>query len=207
MNECQTGTWVSFVDPVRSVSTEAICEPFAGNSQTPMSDGHIAVMTPRREPDASAIGMSVFVVADWLVVRPQTMNSATASHSGCAWISSPSGSMIVSSLAEMKVSAIHAIPKRATAATKPARSSGCSTTSDGLTRRTRMITSATVNITISITDRHADGDELALLVREGGTQAREETEEHDEERAGDEDPRCGLAALGHGVLDGVRSPR
>ena len=66
---------MSFVEPVRSVSTAAICEPLAGNSQTPISEGHMAVM------------------------------------------SSPSGLMIVSSLAEMKVSAIHAIPNSATAAT------------------------------------------------------------------------------------------
>src|SRR6187401_2546688 len=69
VNECQMGTCVSLVEPVRSVSTDAICEPFAGNSQTPMSDGHIAVITPGASPAASAIGMSVFVVADWLVVR------------------------------------------------------------------------------------------------------------------------------------------
>ena len=74
-------------------------------------------MIPGARPAAIAIGMSVFVVADWLVVRPQTMKSATASQSGCALISSPRGLMIVSSLAEMKVSAIHAIPNSATAAT------------------------------------------------------------------------------------------
>ena len=42
----------------------------AGNSQTPISDGHIAVITPGASPAMSAIGMSVLVVADWLVVRP-----------------------------------------------------------------------------------------------------------------------------------------
>ncbi len=32
VNECQMGTCVSRVDPVRSVSTDAICPPFARNS-------------------------------------------------------------------------------------------------------------------------------------------------------------------------------
>ena len=51
--------------------------------QQPTSDGHIAVTVARAMPAASPIGTSVRVVADWLVVSPQTRNSATARNSGC----------------------------------------------------------------------------------------------------------------------------
>ncbi len=64
VNECQTGIWLSLVDPDLSIETAAICEPFAGNSHTPTRDGHIAVISQGAIPAASAIGTRVRVVAD-----------------------------------------------------------------------------------------------------------------------------------------------
>jgi hypothetical protein len=64
VNECQIGSELSRVVPVRSVSTAAICEPFAGKSQTPTSEGHIAVTTAIGMPAPRAIGTIVLVVAD-----------------------------------------------------------------------------------------------------------------------------------------------
>lgn len=67
--------------------------------------------------------MIVLVVADWLVVRPAMRKRATASRIGAVVTSPPSGSTMVSWFAEMNVSAIHAMPNRAMAATKPDASS------------------------------------------------------------------------------------
>ncbi len=64
VNECQTGTWLSLVESDLSMDTAAICEPLAGKSHTPTSDGHIAVISQGAIPAASAIGTSVRVVAD-----------------------------------------------------------------------------------------------------------------------------------------------
>ena len=51
----------------------------------------------------------------------------------------------------MKVSAIHAMPKSAIAATMPDDNSGCFMMSAGGTLRTRMMTRAAVNMSISMT--------------------------------------------------------
>ena len=86
MNEWFTTALPILVLPVWSTATAASWVPFAGRNSTPETrlphrdDGAEA----RAPGSPSAIGTSVRVVADWLVVSAAKTNTASANSSGTA---------------------------------------------------------------------------------------------------------------------------
>src|SRR3954469_14458471 len=90
----------------------------------------------------------VLVAADWLVVNPATRKIETAIMNGHLFARSPRPETIASSLAAMKVSAIHAMPNRAIMATIPERKIDIPGTSAARTLQKTRISAAAVSMTI-----------------------------------------------------------
>ena len=78
MNEWLTTALPILVVPVSSTATAASCVPFAGRNSTPERACHMAMIGATAGKIDRPIGMSVRVVADWLVVSAARMKIARA---------------------------------------------------------------------------------------------------------------------------------